>query len=221
MSNHAEPVPDHLELRISGHPLPDERSAEAARAALDLLEQAGEHDLVLCLISGGGSALLELPATGLALSDVQDTVDALLASGADIKELNTVRKHLSAIKGGRLAQAADPAWLLTLILSDVVGNPLDVIASGPTFPDPTTYSDALEVLDRYELLSAVPAAIVDHLRDGREALIDETPKAAYPRQVLSIVGDGDGRGRGCGRSRPPGGVTGRHCFDHYGRRRSD
>ena len=190
ISNHSEPVPDSLELRVTGHPLPDERSVAAARAALDLLHQAGESDIVLCLISGGGSALLELPATGLTLSDVQVAVNALLSAGADIHELNTVRKHLSAIKGGRLAQAADPAWLLTLILSDVVGNPLDVIASGPSVPDPTTYADALEVLDRYDLRARVPSSIINYLNSGRRATIDETPKTSYTRQSVSIVGDG-------------------------------
>ncbi|MDH3260177.1 MAG: DUF4147 domain-containing protein [Acidimicrobiia bacterium] len=196
VSNHGEPLPDGLELRVTGHPLPDQRSADAAQAALELLHGAGERDLVLCLISGGGSALLELPAAGVALPDVQATVDALLSSGADINEQNTVRKHLSAIKGGRLAQAADPAWLFTLILSDVVNNPLDVIASGPTVPDPTTYADALDVLDRYNLRSRVPEAIVSHLLAGLAATIDETPKIRYPRQVISIVGDGAAAARG-------------------------
>ena len=190
ISNHGEPLPDGLELRVTGHPSPDERSVAAARAALDLLHGAGQGDLVLCLISGGGSALLELPAAGLRLTDLQATVDALLSCGSNINELNTVRKHLSAIKGGRLAQAADPAWLFTLILSDVVGNPLDVIASGPSVPDPTTYEDALAVLDRYDLRYRIPEAIVDHLRAGKDAMIDETPKTPYPRQVVSIVGDG-------------------------------
>jgi hydroxypyruvate reductase len=196
VSNHEEPLPEGLELQVTGHPLPDRRSATAARAALDLLNRAGDRDLVLCLISGGGSALLEMPAASLGLSDVQTTVNALLSCGADIKELNTVRKHLSAIKGGRLAEAADPAWLLTLILSDVVGNPLDVIASGPTVPDPTTYGDALEVLDRYALRPGLPAAIITHLEAGRDALIDETPKDRYLRQVVSIVGDGEAAAQG-------------------------
>jgi hydroxypyruvate reductase len=190
ISNHTEPVPDSLELRVTGHPLPDDRSVVAAQAALDLLHEAGENDIVLCLISGGGSALLELPVTGLTLSDVQATVSALLAAGADIHELNTVRKHLSAIKGGRLAQAAEPAWLLTLILSDVVGNPLDVIASGPSVPDPTTYGDALAVLDRYDLRFRVPTSIIDYLNSRRGVTVDETPKTPYIRQSVSIVGDG-------------------------------
>ena len=190
ISNHAEPLPVGLDLQITGHPLPDERSAEAARTSLDLLQRAGEQDLVLCLISGGGSALLELPAAGISMADEQATVDLLLSCGADIEELNTVRKHLSAIKGGRLAEAAAPARLCTLILSDVVGNRLDVIASGPSVPDPTTYADALEVLDRYGLHHRVPAPIVAHLVAGSSESIDETPKTPYARQLLTIVGDG-------------------------------
>lgn len=190
ISNHAEPVPEGLEVRVTGHPLPDQRSASAARSALDLLHGAGESDLVLCLISGGGSALLELPAAGISLADEQATIDVLLSSGADISELNTVRKHLSAVKGGRLAEAADPAFLCTLILSDVVGSPLDVIASGPSVPDPTTYLDALTVLDRYDLRRRVPAEIVEHLESGRQAGVAETPKNPYARQVVAVIGDG-------------------------------
>jgi hydroxypyruvate reductase len=190
ISNHAEPVPEGLEVRVTGHPLPDDRSASAARAALDLLHGAGESDLVLCLISGGGSALLELPAAGISLAEEQATVDVLLSSGADISELNTVRKHLSAVKGGRLAEATDPAFLCTLILSDVVGSPLDVIASGPSVPDPTTYLDALTILDRYDLRRRLPAAVVEHLESGRQADVAETPKTPYARQVVAVIGDG-------------------------------
>ncbi len=190
ISNHREPLPDGLDVWVTGHPLPDARSEDAARAALDLLHEAREEDLVLCLISGGGSALLELPAAGVSLADEQATVDALLSSGAAISELNTVRKHLSAIKGGQLARAAAPAQLCTLILSDVVGNPLDVIASGPSVPDPTTYADALAVLERYDLIDRVPQTVIGHLQEGFDATINETPKKAYARQVVSIVGDG-------------------------------
>ena len=111
-SNHPEPIPEGLDLWITGHPLPDQRSTTAARAALDLLEDADHRDLVLCLVSGGGSALLELPAAGISLEDEQTTIDALLSGGADINELNTVRKHLSAIKGGNLAVLIDVFWPL-------------------------------------------------------------------------------------------------------------
>jgi hydroxypyruvate reductase len=206
-SNHAEPFPDTFDVYVTGHPLPDEHSATAARAALDLLGDAGERDLIVCLVSGGGSALLELPAAGISLEDEQATVDALLSCGADINELNTLRKHLSAIKGGRLAQAADPARLFTLILSDVVGNPLDVIASGPTVPDPTTFNDSLAVLDRYDLRERIPRAVVDHLEAGRNGTIEETPKTPYERQVVSIIGDGPAAARGAAEAARQAGLS--------------
>ncbi len=190
VSDHDEPVPDTLELVLAGHPVPDVRSLEAGRAALTLLGEADESDLVVCLISGGGSALLEVPAEGLELTDLQGVVSALLASGASIQEMNTVRKHLSAVKGGRLAQAAAPARLVTFILSDVVGNPLDVIGSGPTVVDATSFGDALEVLDRYALRSRIPARISEHLTAGARGEIGETLKAPYGRQSITIVGDG-------------------------------
>jgi hydroxypyruvate reductase len=129
--------------------VPDENSVRGAQAIADLAGQATERDLVLCLISGGGSALLTLPVPGLTLADLQTLTDVLLRSGATIQEMNTVRKHWSRIKGGNLARLVAPATLVTLILSDVVGDPLDVIASGPTVPDPTTVADAQAVLERY------------------------------------------------------------------------
>ncbi len=190
VSDHSEPLPSQLELFVAGHPLPDERSATAARAALELVGSAGERDLVLCLISGGGSALLELPAEGVGLAGVRGTVAALLESGAPIEAVNVVRKHLSAIKGGRLAIAASPARLLTLILSDVVGSPLTAIASGPTVPDPSTFEDALSILDRFALRGRVPAEVVAHLAAGRAGQLEETLKAPYPGQILAVVGDG-------------------------------
>ena len=133
----------------AGHPVPDENSIRGAQAVADCVARATERDLVLCLISGGGSALLTLPVPGLGLADLQALTGALLRSGATIHEVNTVRKHCSRIKGGNLARLAAPATLVTLVLSDVVGNPLDVIASGPTVPDPTTVADARKVLERY------------------------------------------------------------------------
>ena len=154
-----EPVPSeaqgrsrtitNLQIIEAGHPVPDENSVRGAQAVAALAQRATERDLVVCLISGGASALLTLPVPGLALTDLQSLTDTLLRSGATINELNTVRKHWSRIKGGNLARLVAPAALVTLILSDVVGDPLDVIGSGPTVPDPTTVSDAREVLERH------------------------------------------------------------------------
>jgi hydroxypyruvate reductase len=137
----------------AGHPVPDENSVRGARAVADLAERATERDLVICLISGGGSALLTLPAPDLPLAESQSLTDALLRCGATINEVNTVRKHCSGIKGGNLARLAAPARAITLVLSDVVGDPLDVIASGPTVPDPTMVADARQVLTNYGIRS--------------------------------------------------------------------
>ncbi len=167
-------------VREAGHPIPDEAGVQATRELLDLVDQADVDDLVLALISGGGSALLVAPAEGLTLEDIQATTDLLLASGATINELNAVRKHLSAIKGGQLARRVAPARLVTLIVSDVVGDPLDVIASGPTVPDPTTFADAWDVLARFGLLERVPAPVRAHLQEGRAGRRPETPKPGDP-----------------------------------------
>ena len=161
----------------AGHPLPDDAGVRGARRMADLLRSATEHDLVLAVISGGGSALLPLPSTGLHLQDLQATTDLLLRAGATIVELNAVRKHLSQIKGGGLARLAGKASVVSLILSDVVGDPLDVIASGPTLPDPTTFDDALKVLERYDLDGQVPRAVRQHLEAGQRGEIPDTPKA--------------------------------------------
>jgi hydroxypyruvate reductase len=163
-------------IQEAGHPVPDEAGVAGARRLAELVTAAGSDDLVLCPISGGGSALLTLPAPGIELADLQALTDQLLRSGATINELNTVRKHLSQIKGGGLARMAAPAQVISLILSDVVGDPLDVIASGPTAPDPSTFADAWAVLERYHLLEAAPRAVVDRLREGLESGIAETPK---------------------------------------------
>jgi glycerate 2-kinase len=138
-----------IEIIEAGHPVPDENSVRGARAVADLAHQATERDLVICVISGGGSALLTLPVPGLTLTTLQALTDVLLRSGATINELNTVRKHCSLIKGGHLARLVAPATLVTFVLSDVVGDPLDVIASGPTVPDSTRTMDAQSVLERY------------------------------------------------------------------------
>jgi hydroxypyruvate reductase len=155
--------------------VPDAAGRAAAERILELARGAGPDDLVLCLISGGGSALLALPAPGLTLEDKQSVNKALLASGADIGQMNVVRKHLSAIKGGRLAAAAHPARLLSLLISDVPGDGPSVIASGPTVPDPSTFADARAILARYGIQP--PPAVTAHL----ERAEDETPKPGDPR----------------------------------------
>lgn len=169
-----------IEMREASHPVPDHRGVEATTELLQVVHSAGEGDLVLCLISGGGSALLTQPAEEITLSDVQAVTNALLKSGASINELNAVRKHLSAVSGGQLARVASPASVLSLILSDVVGSPLDVIASGPTVPDSTSYSYALATLERYGLLATMPAMVVSRLRAGLAQLLPETPKPGDP-----------------------------------------
>ena len=165
-----------VEVVEAGHPLPDEAGVWGARRMADLLRSASEHDLVLAVISGGGSALLPLPSAGLHLEDLQATTDLLLRAGATIVELNAVRKHLSQIKGGGLVRLAGRAPVVSLILSDVVGDPLDVIASGPTVPDPTTFSDALNILQRYDLATQLPRAVREHLEAGQRGEIPDTPK---------------------------------------------
>ncbi len=177
-TGHAEAhgLPERLVVIESGHPIPDEAGVRAGRAVIRLLASSTANDRLLLLLSGGGSALLPAPVQGVTLDNLQATTDALLRAGATIGELNTVRKHLSQLKGGQLARKAAPAPLTALILSDVVGDPLDVIASGPTAPDPTTYGEARKVLRRFGLTAEVPVAVLDHLDAGCEGHRDETPK---------------------------------------------
>ena len=170
-----------IEIIEASHPVPDERGRDAAGRILALAERAGADDLVLCLISGGGSALLALPAEGLTLDDKQAVNRALLRSGADIGEMNTVRKHLSAIKGGRLAAAAFPAETVSLLISDVPGDDPSVIGSGPTVADPTTFADARAVLARYGI--EPPPAVARRLAEAR----DETPKPGDERLSRSRI----------------------------------
>ena len=165
----------HIEIVEAAHPVPDEAGRAAAARMLELTQELGPDDLLLCLISGGGSALLALPAPGLALTDKQAVNKALLRSGATITELNCVRKHLSAIKGGRLAVAAAPAEVVALVISDVPGDDLAAIASGPTVADPTSFADARAILEKYAI--ETPAAVRGHL----ERAEDETPKPGDPR----------------------------------------
>ena len=166
---------DRVEIVEAAHPVPDQAGLDAAARMLRLVQGLSPDDLVLCLISGGGSSLLPLPVAGLTLSDKQQVNRALLRSGASISEMNCVRKHLSAIKGGRLGVACAPARVVTLLISDVPGDDPSVIASGPTVPDPTTCADALAILRKYSI--AEPAAALEHLRRGN----DETPKPGDPR----------------------------------------
>ncbi len=164
----------------AGHPVPDERGRRAATEILALVRAAAAEDLVVVLISGGGSALTPCPAPPITLEEKQALTRLLLAAGATINELNAVRKHCSLIKGGRLAQAASAATVLSLILSDVIGDPVDVIASGPTAPDRTTYAEALAILDRFGLREKAPRAVVEHLERGARGEIPETPKPDDP-----------------------------------------
>ena len=184
----------HIDIVEAAHPVPDAAGERAAQRLLDLVATVREDDLVLCLISGGGSSLLPLAGPGLTLADKQNLNRALLRSGASISEMNCVRRHLSAIKGGRLAAACHPARVLTLLISDVPGdNPMD-IASGPTVPDPTTCADALEILRRYDL--AVPPAVLQLLESGEGESVKpgdprlaraETRIVAAPQQALEAA----------------------------------
>lgn len=159
----------------AGHPIPTEKGIEGANEILSLLEQTQEKDLIITLISGGGSALLAAPLESVTLADLQKTNELLLASGASIKEINTVRKHISKIKGGKLSQAAYPASLISLIVSDVVGDDLSTIASGPTVGDNTTYQDAYDILDKYYLTETIPFPVLNIIKEGIEGNIPETP----------------------------------------------
>ena len=178
-----------IELHQAGHPLPDANSLRATERILDVLGEARADDLVICLVSGGGSALLELPVADVSLDDLRATTDALLRSGATINEMNAIRKHLSQVKGGQLARRAnrrsrDPqrggAHIVSLILSDVIGSPIDTIASGPTAPDSSTFADALDVIERRGVRDHLPSNIVAHIERGARGEIADTPKEDDP-----------------------------------------
>lgn len=173
----------HRKLRIieASHPIPDTRGVEGSKEIINLLSDSKPDDLIFCLISGGGSALLNAPVQGIKLSDLQSLTGELLACGASINEINTIRKHLDIIKGGGMVKLTAPASVISLILSDVVGDPLEVIASGPTVPDPTTFQDALDILKKYGLLNSIPESISRTLKNGALGKVDETPKPGDPR----------------------------------------
>ena len=180
-----------IELNECGHPVPDPNGVAGAERIARIAAGAGKDDLVICLISGGGSALLPAPAEGITLEEKQATTRLLLASGANIHEINSVRKHISRIKGGQLARLAAPARVESLMLSDVIGDNLDVIGSGPTAPDVSTFADAVGILDRYGIRERVPASVRERLEQGARGAVPETPKLDDPvfaRVRNTIVG---------------------------------
>jgi hydroxypyruvate reductase len=180
-----------IELNECGHPVPDENGVAGAERIARIAAGAGKDDLVICLISGGASALMPAPAEGITLEEKQATTRLLLASGANIHEINAIRKHISRIKGGQLARLAAPARVESLMLSDVIGDNLDVIGSGPTAPDASTFAGAVELLNRYGIRERVPASVRERLEQGAAGAIPETPKPDDPvfaRVRNTIVG---------------------------------
>lgn len=172
-----------IKLNFASHPIPDDAGINGVKNMMDLIQNTSNNDLIFCLISGGGSALLPLPMKGLTLEDLKDVNSLLLASGASIEEINAIRKHLSAFKGGRLAKAANKKGqptIISLIISDVIGNRLDTIASGPTVPDQTTYEDAINYLKKYQLFYNIPESVRKFLLSGYKKEIPETPKKGDP-----------------------------------------
>jgi glycerate-2-kinase len=178
-----------IRLHKASHPIPDESGVEGTRKMLEIAEKANKNDLIICLISGGGSSLMPMPRGEVPIADKRQITEDLLKCGATINEINTVRKHISEFKGGWLAKKAYPATILNLILSDVLGDPLDFIASGPTVPDSTTFSDAIKVLKKYGLWNKTPTSIKKVLTNGEKGLIPETPKANDEvfKKVFNVV----------------------------------
>ena len=178
-----------VRVNEAGHPVPDEAGLSGTRQIIDMLRQTGEKDLVFCLISGGGSALLPCPVEGVTLEDKQLVTKALLECGATIHEINALRKHISQVKGGRLATLAYPSTMISFILSDVIGDDLDSIASGPTVPDTSTFSDSLYILEKHKIKHRVPSAIMEFLEKGVRGDVEETPKADDPvfRHARNVI----------------------------------
>jgi len=180
-----------VKIMEAGHPIPDENGLCGARALVALAQGFAKEDLVFCVISGGGSALLPLPVGGISLKEKQDTTKTLLRCGAPIHEINSIRKHLSQIKGGGLARAIYPATLVSLIISDVIGNELGVIASGPTVADTSTFFECRKILERYHLLSNIPRPVRSHILKGARGKVQETPKqgsAIFKKTINQIIG---------------------------------
>jgi hydroxypyruvate reductase len=187
---HGHSIPlKKLKIVEAGHPIPDPAGIRATEAIIRLLRRTQKNDLILCLVSGGASALLSCPVVGLSLQDKQRTTQALLNCGARIQEVNAIRKHISGIKGGRLAELAYPSTVLSLILSDVIDDSMDNIGSGPTAPDSSTFADCLSIIDRYGLGDMIPLAVTTFLKKGAAGEIADTPKADNPifQQVQNLL----------------------------------
>jgi glycerate 2-kinase len=183
---------EKTQILEAGHPIPDEAGLSATAKLLKRAQECTDEDLILCAFTGGGSALLPAPSSPITLDQKQATTRLLLECGATIYEINAIRKHLSRSKGGWLAKEAYPATIVSLLLSDVIGDRLDVIASGPTIPDESTYSDCINIIDRYELSERLPSAVVDYFTKGVTGSLPETPKADDPvfaRVQTLIVGN--------------------------------
>lgn len=181
----------HVRIHEAGHPVPDKRGLQGAEDILEMVSGTGERDLVMCVISGGGSALLVAPAEGVTLEDKQEVTRLLLACGADIHEINTVRKHLSRAKGGGVARLAYPATVVSLILSDVIGDDLNVIASGPAVPDTSTFADARGVFKKYDIWHKLPPSVATRIQQGLAGHVEDTPKAGddvFKRCYSELVG---------------------------------
>lgn len=180
-----------IKLIKGDHPIPSERNVKATMKIIELIEEAEKDSLIISLISGGGSALLTLPAENITVKEISEITQQLLKSGANIKEINTVRKHLSQVKGGQLARKAYPRQVISLIISDVVGDPIDMIASGPTAPDPTTFRDAYNILNKYNIWINTPLKIKKRIMEGVTGKVKETPKkddAVFSRVLNVVIG---------------------------------
>jgi len=171
---------EKTQILEADHPIPDDAGLRATKELLKQVQECTEEDLIMCAFSGGGSALLPAPSSPITLDQKQVTTHLLLECGATINEINAIRKHLSRSKGGWLAKEAYPATIVSLLLSDVIGDRLDVIASGPTVPDESTYSDCINIIDRYELSDRLPKSVAEYFKKGAAGSLPETPKAGDP-----------------------------------------